>query len=600
MSWRQKTLGENLERASPAMTIRRELKLCHIAATSEGAAWMVDQLRGLRDKHGYAVSAIIGAGEGALGEKLRQHAIPFKTFAFEFPPQKDWRAFRQQVNDLAAILRAEKFDIVQTHLFSSMVVGRLAAWLADVPVRLAMIAGPYHLEAYTPRWVDGSTCWMETALIASCEFTRQQYRDMGVANRRIHLTYYGQDHQIFQRESAPAADLHAEFGIAQGAKIVGMIAYFYAKMPPGRWTPPLLHNRANKRQLDLIHAAPKVLEAYPDTCFLFVGGGWGAIGEQELLEARQAVADLNISHAVIFAGRRNDVNNVLAALDVTVQASISENLGGTIEALLMECPTVATATGGLVDSVLDGKTGVLVKPLDPADLARGIVQLLSDPGAARQMAREGRNLMVQRFSLECTIRDLDVVYCGYALRGTRIRRGYRPWKMVLRSQMACPVYWYLERRLRWDAQVLTQWDAGWRPFGRSRAAASRVLSTIARQPGRVKAYAAGLVQSLRLFALRRPRSVTDTLKALFVGFAKTVSSAMAAFGSAIAAIPRRAGSALVAASTRTSKTLRAIYHWCRLKPLYAYGYVRYLLRDTPTLKRWDIFFNWVRNRQPPA
>ena len=84
------------------------------------------------------------------------------------------------------------------------------------------------------------------------------------------------------------------------------------------------------------------------------------------------VRDLNLTDRVTFTGYRTDVPEVLKALDVTVQASLSENLGGTIEGTLMETPMVATRVGGLIDSVVDGETGILVAADDPASLAKGI------------------------------------------------------------------------------------------------------------------------------------------------------------------------------------------------------------------------------------
>jgi glycosyltransferase involved in cell wall biosynthesis len=97
-----------------------------------------------------------------------------------------------------------------------------------------------------------------------------------------------------------------------------------------------------------------------------------------------------LQESVVFTGFRNDVPQIYRDLDVSVQASLNENLGGTIESLLMQCPTVATRVGGLTDSVVDGVTGVLPSPADPADLARGILRLLRDPKRARALGEAGR------------------------------------------------------------------------------------------------------------------------------------------------------------------------------------------------------------------
>src|SRR5947208_1658762 len=117
-------------------------------------------------------------------------------------------------------------------------------------------------------------------------------------------------------------------------RLIGMVAYFYPARPPGRWTPLLLHGQANKRQEDLVKAAPAVLREFPNAKFLLVGSGWGAAGELEMQEVKQLVTGLGLKDSFAFTGFRSDINQILVALDVAVQASLSENLGGTIESLL--------------------------------------------------------------------------------------------------------------------------------------------------------------------------------------------------------------------------------------------------------------------------
>ena len=71
-----------------------------------------------------------------------------------------------------------------------------------------------------------------------------------------------------------------------------------------------------------------------------------------------------LAAAVVFTGHRDDVPDVLASMDVAVQCSLSENYGGTIEALLMERPTVATRVGGMPETVrqADGSARPTIGP----------------------------------------------------------------------------------------------------------------------------------------------------------------------------------------------------------------------------------------------
>ena len=441
---------------------RRPLKVCHIAATTEGAIWVLEQLRELRDRYGYDVAAILSGDRGALVDKFHAAGIRILSANFDFTSNVDLLDLPRKVIGLARILRHERFDVVQTHLFHSMVIGRIAAWLSDVPVCYSMIAGPFHLEAYTPRWIDQYTRWIDTATIASCKFTHTLYVQMGAWQHQIPVIYYGPDPSKFDPSTTPATDIRAEFGWAADTPLIGMVAYFYPELPKSRWIPQHLWGRSVKSQEDLIRAAPLVLQQFPKAKFVLVGSGWEDGGRLYLERMKLLVAELALERDVIFTGFRSDVPSMLRALDVSVQPSLSENLGGTIESLLMQCPTVATQVGGMTDSVLNEKTGLLAKPSDPASLAGAIIRLLRDPAAARKYGVAGRELMLAKFTLAQTVADLSELY---ERSFSMPRDGYRPWATVLRLVLGVPFCSVVVLRYIWfDSWLLRHWDQGWRPW----------------------------------------------------------------------------------------------------------------------------------------
>jgi glycosyltransferase involved in cell wall biosynthesis len=440
----------------------RPLKICHIAATTEGGVWVFEQLRDLRDRHGYDVSVILNGEKGTLVDRFHAAGIPVQVAGFDFISNLGLFQLRRKVIDLVRLLRRERFDVIQTHLFHSMVVGRIAAWIADVPVRFSMIPGPIHLEAYGSRWIDKFTCWADTMIIASCEYTRTLYRRLGVAKDRLALVYYGPDETKFDPAAIAPADLRGEFGWAPDTLLIGMVAYFYPELPHNRWIPPALQGRSVKSQEDLIRATPFVLREFPRAKFLLVGSGWEEPGRAYLKRMQALVAELGLERSVVFTGFRTDVPAVLRALDVSVQPSLSENLGGTIESLLMQCPTVATRVGGMIDAVVDGKTGVLVNPADPADLASGIIGLLRDPVTAQHYGIAGRERMLANFTLRRTVDDLAELY----ERKARIRRadhGRQVFAFRLAVGSALCLLIAMRYRLL-DAYLLVRWDEGWRPW----------------------------------------------------------------------------------------------------------------------------------------
>lgn len=438
-----------------------KLKICFILSTTEGGTWAFEQLRELRNHYGYEVSAILSGDTGTLVDRFKTEAIPVYAADFDFMRPSDLFRLPGKILKLVKFLRQNRFDITQTHLFPSMVLGRIAGWLADVPVRLSMIAGPFHLEAKTPYWVDKSTAWMDTTIVPSCEYSRQLYRSMGIANDRLKVIYYGPDEQFFDSAKTLPANIRNEYGWPENTPLIGMIAYFYPKLGANRWTPPFLHGKAIKGHDDLIRAASIIIREFPDAKFLLVGSGWGDAGD-EVMKAMQALAvESGLQDHIIFTGHRTDVPRIYRDLDVAVQASLNENLGGTIESLLMECPTVVTRVGGLVDTVLDGETGVQVNVSDPEDLAQGILRLLRDPEKAVALGKAGRKRMLEQFTLKTTVSELNSLYTAL-LKPTA--KGYRSTVTLLRFLMGGIIGFFLGLRFflveLWLAPRLEQ---GWGP-----------------------------------------------------------------------------------------------------------------------------------------
>ena len=419
------------------------LHVVHIAATADGAAWMHQMLCGLRAR-GYRTTAIIGGRGGTLEARLRRDDIPYHVLDLDPFAGRSAAAAAQKLVRLVRLLRRLEPDVVQYHLFQSIILGRLAGWAADVPVRFSMIPGTYYLEAPVLGDLDLRTVWADSKVIASCEYTRTLYTRGGVARDSDRADYDGQDANLFNPDQADSARVRAELGIAPGRPVVGDVAYFYPPMPDGPFTPPRLAGRGLKGHDVLLRAVPRVLERVPDALFVLVGEGWGP-GGAEVREPVESTCPrfLGVAHAVLFAGGRADIPDTLMAFDVSVQCSLNENLGGSLESLLMRRPLVASDVGGLPDAVKHEQTGLLVPPGDPAALADAIARLLIDRPLALRLGTTGRQFALERFTLDRTVGELDALYRGELARvagtGARRRRGYRPGLTVRRLAYLAPL-----------------------------------------------------------------------------------------------------------------------------------------------------------------
>jgi glycosyltransferase involved in cell wall biosynthesis/lipopolysaccharide/colanic/teichoic acid biosynthesis glycosyltransferase len=399
--------------AKTSPTATNKLKIAHTADTARGATWMAEQLRELKSL-GHSVASIIPE-EGDLSKKLDSFGVHHCFHKIGFP----WHSRQalpslKNIYSLAKHFTIERYDVVHHHLYPSMIVSRFAAWIADVPVRLSMIPGPFYMDAEIPQAVELGSCWMDSRVIVSCTYSGQQYRAAGVPATNLELVYYGADESNFSPTNFDAESARSrlieELELDEDVLLVGMVAYFYAPLTESRHYPKSVWNKSMKGHETLIEAVPQILSVCPKARFLFVGDGWGEPGQKLMEDLKASVAAKGLSKYIHFVGHRENVPEILSSLSVSLQLSRSENLGGTIESLLMSRPLVATRVGGMVDSVRHEQTGLLVEMDNTEELAAAISRLLGDAEFAQRLGNSGRELMLNEFSLKSTVRKLNELY----------------------------------------------------------------------------------------------------------------------------------------------------------------------------------------------
>jgi glycosyltransferase involved in cell wall biosynthesis len=114
-----------------------------------------------------------------------------------------------------------------------------------------------------------------------------------------------------------------------------------------------------------------------------------------------------------FAGFRDEVQELLGDFDLLVAPSRREALSlALIEAAAAGVPVVASRIGGIPEVVLDGETGILVAPQDPASLARAIESLITDPALRMRLGQAARRRYEDHFSLQRMLDATEEVYHG--------------------------------------------------------------------------------------------------------------------------------------------------------------------------------------------
>jgi len=143
---------------------------------------------------------------------------------------------------------------------------------------------------------------------------------------------------------------------------------------------------------------------------LIVGAPFPA-NEEHLTRLKKMVKELGVENQFVFTGELADPRPAYMAMDVLAMTSIQpEPFGGvTNEAMSLGLPVIATNIGGSLDQVVDGLTGLLVAPGDPAALADAIEKLMSHPELRRQMGAAAVERVRNYFSPEGMVGKIEQV-----------------------------------------------------------------------------------------------------------------------------------------------------------------------------------------------
>ncbi len=373
------------------------MRVLHLLKTSVGAGWALRQIRELI-KLGIDVHVALPPG-GQLVGKYSEVGATEHLIQIDFPIRTPWifPATSQKLKNLI-----ERIDpaIIHSHFVGTTLTMRLTFGRRHPIPRIFQVPGPLHLEHAFFRNLEIATAGFFDYWIGSCEWTCKRYKDSGISNKRIFLSYYGSDFK--KLHVGQSGYLRSELRLPIDTKIVGMVAFVYAP----KWY--LGQKRGIKGHEDLIDAFKICLMKDKNLRCIIVGGAWNHATEYE--ESIQRYARRQCNDKVIFLGTRSDISDLYADFDVAVHPSHSENVGGAGESCFLGVPTIATQVGGFPDVVHDGVTGWLVPPKNPQALAEAIMEALSNRDEAQKRAKAGQQLATQLFDVRKTASEVAEIY----------------------------------------------------------------------------------------------------------------------------------------------------------------------------------------------
>lgn len=386
--------GEEVH-AAPASP--RRLRVAYVTTVDLTLRFvLLDHLRRVREE-GFEVSAVSAPGPWVselVREGIHHIAWPHATRAWN--PLADLRG----LIELVRIFRRERFDLVHTHTPKGGFLGRIAAWVAGVPVIVNTVHGLY-AAPHDPRAKRTAVATLEW--IASRFSDREIYvsqedlaraRRAGVAGRqRSERLAVGIDLTAYDPTAVPSDRVEAlreELKIPSGAFVVGTVARLSAE----------------KGYRELFEAARRVGERTQEVRFLVVGDG--------AAETRNPLREEDLRAApgeVIFLGWRNDVRDLLALMDVFVLPSRREGLPmAAIQAAAMARPLILSDIPGCREVVRHGVEGLLVPSRDPIRLADAVLRLADDRHLRERLGAMARRRALDAFDVRSSTDRLIMLY----------------------------------------------------------------------------------------------------------------------------------------------------------------------------------------------
>jgi len=321
-----------------------------------------------------------GAGNAAVAAGLAAQGVKFEAIELErtgIDPRADARALLA----LARRLRALGPDLVLGYTIKPVIYGSLAARLAGVPRRAAMITGMgsalSSVRTGKQRLVAAIARGLYRAGLWQCQVVICQNTD-----DRDELARFG------------ALPRHARVAIVRGSG-VDLAHYAASPLPPG---PPVFvflgRLLRDKGIAEYVAAARTVRERYPDVRFRIAG--WLDPNPESLTqrELDALVADGTIE----YLGAADDVRPHLAAAHVLVLPSYREGTPRSVlEAMSMNRAVITTDAPGCRETVIDGESGLLVPVGDARRLADAMIRLAASPALVERIAAAGHARATQLY-----------------------------------------------------------------------------------------------------------------------------------------------------------------------------------------------------------
>ena len=327
--------------------------------------------------------------EGRLADEARQSGIDVCVI----PESK--HNFFQILSRATHFLKHKHVQILHSHRYKENLLAALLARRCRVPVHVSSKHGAPEPFIGWQRYkqglievLDRAVARYSTDCVVSVSEELRRYLTSYLPAAKVVTIYNGVDeNKVLSRFTTLEAKVR--LGIPADCVVVGTA---------GRLDPI--------KRLDIfLKAAKQISGVLPKSRFVIAGDG------SEASRLRDLAASLGLGERVLFLGHRDDIYDVIRAMDIFVFCSDHEGLPmALLETLYLGVPVVARPVGGIPEVIQDGVNGVLVGSADPSALAKACILILADDDRRKRFAQAGKKLMEEKFAVKKTSGEMAQLY----------------------------------------------------------------------------------------------------------------------------------------------------------------------------------------------
>lgn len=319
-----------------------------------------------------------------LGQQLRTEGYEIIEL------KRRWRRDFALLIRIARLLRKNQVDILHCHDELSWFYGAIAGWLAGKRRVLVTMHGRRTDISSRHLYEQKILARITTAIIAVSSYLNQQcIKEIKISPKKMITIYNGILIPSRQPEQEQRYRARKILGLPEEVIVVGSV---------GRLAEV-------KNFALLIDAAANARAAIPSLRVVLIGEG------PCYAHLIRKVAELGLSEIVTFTGLRQDVAELLPALDLYVCSSNYEGVSLSIlEAMMAGLAVIATAVGGNTEIIRHNETGILIEKGNQLALTNAIVDLAHDENYRHRLGEQARRAGEANYCIDRMIRNYDSLY----------------------------------------------------------------------------------------------------------------------------------------------------------------------------------------------